>query len=76
MIVIDVSGFYSNVIPWIKMHNKEHSLGDYSTRLYDGNAIDDQILAEILGLTGVPESEDTILKEHMTNRKLLRRSYE
>lgn len=51
MIIIDTKQFFDNVTPWIKFHNMERHFSSYSTELHDGNAIDDQILAEILGLT-------------------------
>lgn len=53
MILIDTKEFHENTISWIKLHNSEYKSSVYFLENWYQSGIDDQILAEILGLTEV-----------------------
>lgn len=54
MIVIDIANFYAYTMPWLKQFNNAYDSAHYQLGSGDyGDAIDDQVLAEILGLTEV-----------------------
>jgi hypothetical protein len=52
MIVIDIGAFYAYAMPWLKQFNSSYNVAVYRDEVGDfHNAIDDQVLAQILGLT-------------------------
>jgi hypothetical protein len=56
MIVLDVDRFYASTMEWLKQYDNVYAEGEYQDKAgHCHNAIDDQVLAEILGLTNMPD---------------------
>jgi|WetSurSiteA1Bulk_404760.scaffolds.fasta_scaffold539631_1 hypothetical protein len=51
MIILDLDHFYAYTMPWLKQTNSTYNAAQYCVGDDWYNAIDDQVLAEILGLT-------------------------